>query len=74
MAIRWPCATSLRRPKSSGTRTCLVYDHVLGAVHEGRDPELWGPYTEIDPFHEPFVLLGYIAAITTSHRARRPVS
>ena len=43
----------------------LVYDHVLGAVHEGRDPELWGPYTEDDPFHEPFVLLGYIAAITT---------
>ena len=43
----------------------LVYDHVLGAVHEGRNPELWGPYTENDPFHEPMVLLGYIAAITT---------
>ena len=29
----------------------LVYDHVLGAVHEGREPELWGPYTDLDPFH-----------------------
>jgi probable F420-dependent oxidoreductase len=43
----------------------LVYDHVLGAEHEKRDPELWGPYTDLDPFHEPFVLLGYIAGITT---------
>jgi len=43
----------------------LVYDHVLGAEHAGRDPELWGPYTEHDPFHEPFVVLAYIAAITT---------
>jgi len=43
----------------------VVYDHVLGAEHAGRDPELWGPYTENDPFHEPFVVLGYIAAITT---------
>ena len=24
----------------------LVYDHVIGAVHEGREPKLWGPYTE----------------------------
>jgi probable F420-dependent oxidoreductase len=43
----------------------LAYDHVVGAVHEGREPELWGPYTDLDPFHEPLVLFGYIAAITT---------
>jgi probable F420-dependent oxidoreductase len=41
-----------------------VYDHVIGAVHEGRDPKLWGPYTERSPFHEPFVLFGYWAAAT----------
>lgn len=41
----------------------LAYDHVLGASHEGRD--LGGPYTEHDPFHEPLVLFGYLAAITT---------
>lgn len=42
----------------------LAYDHVLGAVHEGRQPKLWGPYTERDAFHEPFVLFGYFAACT----------
>ena len=42
-----------------------VYDHVLGAVHEDRDPPLWGPYTELHPFHEPFVLFGFLAACTS---------
>lgn len=42
----------------------VVYDHVLGAVHQGRDPVLTGPYTERDPFHEPFVLYGFLAAVT----------
>lgn len=40
----------------------VVFDHVLGA-----DPskhELWGPYTHEFQFHEPFVLMGYLAAIT----------
>ena len=41
----------------------LVYDHVIGAVPE-REPRLWGPYTHESAFHEPFVLLGYLAAIT----------
>jgi probable F420-dependent oxidoreductase len=42
----------------------LAYDHVLGAVHAGRSPELTGPYTEHDPFHDPFVMFAYLAAIT----------
>jgi probable F420-dependent oxidoreductase len=42
----------------------VVYDHVLGAVHQGREPKLTGPYTERDPFHEPFVLYGFLAAVT----------
>ncbi|MBQ0721108.1 MAG: LLM class F420-dependent oxidoreductase [Gammaproteobacteria bacterium] len=40
----------------------VVFDHVLGA-----DPskhELWGPYTHEFQFHEPFVLMGYLAAVT----------
>lgn len=41
-----------------------TYDHVLGAVHEGREPKLWGPYSEKHPFHEPFVLFGFLAATT----------
>jgi probable F420-dependent oxidoreductase len=43
----------------------LAYDHILGAVHEGRQPPLTGPYTERDTFHEPFVLFGYLAGITS---------
>ena len=42
----------------------LAYDHVVGAdpaIHEG-----WrGPYDISSTFHEPFVLFGYLAAITT---------
>ena len=42
----------------------LAYDHVLGAVHAGRTPPLTGPYTERDPFHDPFVMFAYLAGIT----------
>jgi probable F420-dependent oxidoreductase len=44
----------------------IAYDHVVGAVHADREPPLWGPYTEADPFHEPFVLFGFMAALTTT--------
>jgi len=47
-----------------GFRHLLAYDHVLGAdpaVHSG-----WrGPYDVWTTFHEPFVLFGYLAAITS---------
>ena len=43
-----------------------AYEHVLGAVHGDRYPPLPGPYTERDPFHEPLVLLGFLAACTTT--------
>lgn len=39
----------------------LAYDHVVGAEHADREPPLWGPYTDKDPFHDPFVLFGYLA-------------
>jgi probable F420-dependent oxidoreductase len=42
----------------------LAYDHVLGAVHADRDRPLPGPYTELDPFHDPLVMFAYLAAIT----------
>jgi probable F420-dependent oxidoreductase len=41
----------------------LAYDHVLGATHD-REPKLTGPYTEKDPFHDPFVMFAYLAGIT----------
>jgi probable F420-dependent oxidoreductase len=41
----------------------LAYDHVLGANPER--PGGWrGTYTFKDSFHEPFVLYGYLAAVT----------
>ena len=42
----------------------LAYDHVLGAVHADRTPQLSIPFTEHDPFHDPFVMFGYLAGIT----------
>jgi probable F420-dependent oxidoreductase len=42
----------------------LAYDHVLGAdpaVHHGWD----GPYDVRTTFHEPFVLFGFLAALTS---------
>ncbi len=41
----------------------LVFDHVLGADAGKR--ESWErPYRHTDLFHEPFVLFGYLAALT----------
>jgi probable F420-dependent oxidoreductase len=41
----------------------LAYDHVLGADLATR-PDWRGPYNSATQFHEPFVLFGYLAAIT----------
>ena len=41
----------------------LVFDHVLGADQTKRDG--WDkPYNKDDMFHEPFVMFGYLGAIT----------
>ena len=48
-----------------GYHHILTYDHVLGAdpaVH----PNWGGAYTKDHAFHEPFVLFGYLAAVTSS--------
>jgi probable F420-dependent oxidoreductase len=53
-----------QRVEELGYRHVLAYDHVLGAdpaVH--RDWQ--GPYDLATTFHEPFVLFGYLAAITS---------
>jgi probable F420-dependent oxidoreductase len=43
----------------------MAFDHVVKCPHEGREPKLTGPYTEKDTFHDPFVVFGFAAAITT---------
>ncbi|MEO8285421.1 MAG: LLM class F420-dependent oxidoreductase [Chloroflexota bacterium] len=47
-----------------GYKHLLVYDHVLGAGIEHR-PDWRGAYTATDQFHEPFVLFGYLAGLTS---------
>jgi probable F420-dependent oxidoreductase len=53
-----------QRVEELGFTHILAYDHVVGAdpaVHEG-----WqGPYDIDTTFHEPFVMFGYLAAITS---------
>ncbi len=53
-----------QRVEELGFSHVLAYDHVLGAdpaVHAGWD----GPYDVTTTFHEPLVLYGYLAAITS---------
>jgi probable F420-dependent oxidoreductase len=49
-----------------GYARLTAYDHVLGVDLADREPPLVGrPYTQHDPFHEPLVLFGFLAAYTT---------
>jgi probable F420-dependent oxidoreductase len=49
--------------EAMGYTHILVFDHVLGANPER--PGGWkGPYTYRHVFHEPFVLFGFLAAVT----------
>jgi probable F420-dependent oxidoreductase len=51
--------------ESLGFSHIVAYDHVLGANPDR--PGGWhGPYTYQSPFHEVFVLLSYMAALTKS--------
>ncbi len=63
-----PCAIRdwAQAAEDLGYSHITIYDHVLGAVHAGRQEPLLGPYTENDQFHEAFVTLGFLAGVTTS--------
>jgi len=53
-----------QRAEELGFTHVLAYDHVVGAdpaVHTGWD----GPYNVHSTFHEPMVLYGYLAAVTS---------
>jgi probable F420-dependent oxidoreductase len=56
--------TYAERVEKLGYRHVLAYDHVVGAdpvVHDDWE----GPYDVDTTFHEPFVLFGYLAAVTS---------
>ena len=46
-----------------GYEQLILYEHVLGA--DPKVHELSGPYTWETEFHEPFVLFGYLSAVTS---------
>lgn len=48
-----------------GFKHVLAYDHVLGANTAGRTDRS-GPYNHTNMFHEPLVLFGFLAGITTT--------
>ena len=51
--------------ESLGADHLLIYDHVLGAERD-RPGGFQGPYDKDVQFHEPFTLLSYLAAVTSS--------
>ena len=51
--------------ESLGYAHMMAYDHVLGA--DTNQHANWeGSYTSESMFHEPFVLFGYLAGVTTT--------
>jgi probable F420-dependent oxidoreductase len=52
-----------RAVEAMGYDYIVTGDHVLGASPD-RKPRLWGPYTDSDRFHDPFVMLSFVAAVT----------
>ena len=60
-----------------GYEHILAYDHVLGA-DPAKHPDWGGLYTMESTFHEPFVLFGYLAAVTSTikldHRHHHPAA
>jgi len=53
-----------RTVEELGYDRLVIFDHVLGA--DSTRPAGWkGPYDHRSMFHEPFVVYGYLAAITT---------
>src|SRR5437870_5246089 len=49
-----------------GYNHVLVFDHVLGADPSRFEGRSRPPYTHKTPFHEPFVLFGFLAAVTSA--------
>ncbi len=55
----------IQTTEALGFKHILTFDHVLGAGL-GTRPNWAGPYDHNDAFHEPMVLFGFMAALTTT--------
>lgn len=74
LGVAYPCRELAADPKSIrsfiraaeelGYQHLMAYDHVIMTPHENRDPELNGPYTDKDAFHDPLVFFSYAAAVS----------
>lgn len=54
-----------RAAEELGFHHLVMYDHVIGASHEDRDPPIWrAGYDEHDPFHDPLVAFAYLSGVT----------
>ena len=53
-----------RAAEGMGYNHIIAFDHVLGANAESR-PGWSGAYRHTDAFHEPFVLYGFLAGVTS---------
>lgn len=51
-----------------GMQHLVLYDHVLGARHEGRARSLLRRHTEKDPLQDPFVAFSYLTGLTRNIR------
>lgn len=54
-----------RAVEALGYDHLVMFDHVAGAVHEGRSVPMYGPYTDKNPFHDPLVSFAYLAGVTS---------
>ncbi len=58
----WAIRDYVQAAEDAGYTHLVVFDHVLGADPTNRPG--WQYYTHQQMFHEPFVLFGYLAALT----------
>ncbi len=54
----------VRAAEDMGFNHIMTPDHVVKAPHEGRNPPLFGPYTDKHSFHDPFTLFSFMSALT----------
>ncbi|MGH3489331.1 MAG: LLM class F420-dependent oxidoreductase, partial [Actinopolymorphaceae bacterium] len=63
-ADRGAIRTYAQAVEELGYTHLLAFDHVLGA-DPAQHPGWSGPYTHVSTFHEPFVLFGFLAGISS---------